>query len=60
MLLRSLLALPVAHEDNPFHRDYCYVPKAWQSRIEHVEIASFSEFAALSDDRPLSGSLRTA
>ena len=47
------------HHDKPFHIDYCYIPAAWAERLEEVRIASFDEFAALSDHRPLSITLRT-
>jgi hypothetical protein len=41
-------------EDRPFHIDYCFVPKSWTPRIEHVTVGSFAEYRRLSDHRPVS------
>ena len=41
------------NEAKPFHIDYCFLPRVWLARLEHVEVANFADWAALSDHRPL-------
>lgn len=44
----------LTRRERPFHIDFCFIPQAWLSRLEHVYIAPFEEFATLSDHRPVS------
>lgn len=39
-------------QNQPFHIDYCFIPKAWAHNIESVTIPGFDEFSS-SDHRPL-------
>lgn len=39
-------------ESNPFHIDYCFVPKSWLDRLDGVEIGNFEDWPK-SDHRPL-------
>ena len=39
-------------EKRPFHIDYCFIPREWESRIRLVEIPAFHEWST-SDHRPL-------
>lgn len=41
-------------EAQPFHIDYCFIPKAWVPTIHSVGIGSYIEWAKESDHRPLS------
>lgn len=40
-------------EAKPFHLDYCFLPRAWSKRIQHVEIGTFDDWKGTSDHRPL-------
>ena len=39
------------HQHEPYHIDYCFVPKSW--RIEKVEIGKFDDWSGVSDHCPL-------
>lgn len=39
--------------DRGFHIDYCFVPKAWGSHLQRVEVGTFEAWCHLSDHRPL-------
>ena len=47
----------LTRRERPFHIDFCFVPRAWQ--LDDVSIASFEEFASLSDHRPITTTFRT-
>jgi hypothetical protein len=38
-----------------YHFDYCFIPKTWQARLQHVEVGSFNQWTAkkLSDHCPV-------
>ena len=40
-------------QDEPFHVDYIFLPRAWMSSVTSVEVGTFAQWAALSDHRPL-------
>lgn len=40
-------------DDQPFHIDYCFIPKEWATILTSVEVGGFSEWARESDHRPL-------
>jgi endonuclease/exonuclease/phosphatase family metal-dependent hydrolase len=40
-------------EDARYHIDYCFLPAVWADRLTAVEIGGFSEWATLSDHRPV-------
>jgi endonuclease/exonuclease/phosphatase family metal-dependent hydrolase len=40
-------------ENCPFHIDYCFIPKAWTSRLQSVEVGAYAEWKNYSDHRPL-------
>ena len=37
----------------PFHIDYCFVPRAWASRLARVDIGAYANWKGRSDHRPL-------
>ena len=39
--------------ESPWHLDYCFVPTAWTSRIESVDVGEFDDWSALSDHMPV-------
>jgi endonuclease/exonuclease/phosphatase family metal-dependent hydrolase len=39
--------------EQPFHIDYCFLPRAWVPRIASVTVGSFDEWSGKSDHRPL-------
>jgi exonuclease III len=39
--------------EQPFHIDYCFVPRAWADRLAGVRVGTFDEWAGRSDHRPL-------
>lgn len=39
--------------ERPYHIDYCFVPKAWVSRIRRVEVGTYEDWRLHSDHRPL-------
>ena len=41
------------NKDRPYHIDYCFIPKAWASRIQAVAVGSYDEWKSHSDHRPL-------
>ena len=41
------------HEAEPFHIDYCFLPRAWKPALREVSIGTFSAFEGRSDHRPL-------
>jgi hypothetical protein len=41
------------NEQASFHIDYCFLPSEWRTRIRSARIASYAEFAKLSDHRPV-------
>jgi hypothetical protein len=43
-------------EHQPFHLDYCFVPREW--KIDRVTVGSYPEWATLSDHRPVIVDLR--
>ena len=40
-------------EGQPFHIDYCFIPEEWAARLGAVEVGGYSDWAGLSDHRPL-------
>lgn len=40
-------------QDLAYHLDYCFVPRAWLSAVERVEVGSFDEWKGRSDHRPV-------
>lgn len=40
-------------EHRPYHIDYCFIPRAWASRIQRVEVGAYEEWRQHSDHRPL-------
>lgn len=40
-------------EDNPFHIDYCFIPRNWLRNLERVEVGNYEEWKGYSDHRPL-------
>ena len=41
------------HQHEPFHIDYCFIPKAWSHRIQQVAVGGYEEWKGRSDHRPL-------
>ena len=41
------------NESKRFHIDYCFLPKAWTSRLQSVDIGSYAAWRKSSDHRPL-------
>lgn len=40
-------------ENQPFHVDYCFLPKVWLPCVRSVEVGSFADWEGKSDHRPL-------
>jgi hypothetical protein len=40
-------------ESRPFHIDYCFLPRAWMSRVRDVHVGSYAGWSRWSDHRPL-------
>jgi len=40
-------------KENPFHLDYCFLPKEWIPMIDRVEVGKYSEWGQISDHVPL-------
>ncbi|MDX1948243.1 MAG: endonuclease/exonuclease/phosphatase family protein [Pirellulaceae bacterium] len=40
-------------ESQPFHVDYCFVPRAWTDQIRQVVVGNYADWRNLSDHRPL-------
>jgi len=40
-------------ESNPFHLDYCFLPREWAQRITSVEVGAHGDWSDVSDHRPL-------
>jgi len=40
-------------KERPYHMDYCFVPRSWAARIQHVEVGTFDAWKEHSDHRPL-------
>jgi exodeoxyribonuclease-3 len=41
------------HQHEPFHIDYLFFPQSWSSSLNAVTVGNFSDYAGLSDHRPL-------
>lgn len=41
------------NRNQPFHLDYCYIPRSWLPRLQSVTIGNYEDWAAQSDHRPL-------
>jgi hypothetical protein len=39
--------------ERPYHLDYCFIPKAWVTRIRRVEVGTYDDWQRHSDHRPL-------
>jgi endonuclease/exonuclease/phosphatase family metal-dependent hydrolase len=46
------------HASEPWHIDFCFVPKAWAARITGVELLDGDHWRAESDHHPLKVDLR--
>lgn len=40
-------------EQQPFHIDYCFIPRKWLRRVRRVDVPSYAEWSGRSDHRPL-------
>jgi hypothetical protein len=40
-------------EAEPFHLDYCFIPKSWVPQLKSVEIGNYVDWATQSDHRPV-------
>ena len=40
-------------ERQPFHIDYCFIPRKWLRRVRRVDVPSYAEWSGRSDHRPL-------
>ena len=41
------------HKDKPYHIDYIFLPQAWKSRLEGVEVCKYEDWSKMSDHCPL-------
>jgi endonuclease/exonuclease/phosphatase family metal-dependent hydrolase len=46
------------HQSEPWHIDFCFVPRRWADGLTSVEVGTFDDWSAHSDHRPILVSLR--
>jgi hypothetical protein len=40
-------------EQQPFHIDYCFIPRRWLELVQRVEVPNYADWSGRSDHRPL-------